>query len=87
MFQQKLRRRAFEWGLVVHATRQSWRHAAEPVLELAIELLPFEFAFITSIDRMERVLDEIGLENVKATIDIFHMWRPGSRRPTALHFK
>ena len=74
MFQQKLLPPSLEWGLVVDATRQVGQHAAQRGLELAIELLPFEFAFIKSIDTMERFLDDIGLENVKATIDISHMW-------------
>jgi sugar phosphate isomerase/epimerase len=74
MFQKKLLPPQSEWDLVVDATRQVGRHAAERGLELAIELLPFEFAFIKSIDDMERFLDEIGLDNVKATIDISHMW-------------
>ena len=74
MFQQKLLQPSHEWGLVVDATRQVGEHAAERGLELAIELLPFEFAFVKSLDAMERFLDEIGLENVKATIDVSHMW-------------
>ena len=44
------------------------------MLELAIELLPFEFAFINSLDAMERFLDDVGLANVKATVDISHFW-------------
>src|SRR5271154_7148904 len=74
MFQQKLLPPSHEWGLVVEATRQVGKHAADRGLELAIELLPFEFAFVKSLDTMERFLDEIGLENVKATIDISHLW-------------
>jgi sugar phosphate isomerase/epimerase len=74
MFQQRLLRPSLEWGLVVDATRQVGQHAAHCKLELAIELLPFEFAFVKSLDTMERLLDEVGLENVKATVDISHMW-------------
>jgi sugar phosphate isomerase/epimerase len=74
MFQQKLLPPSLEWGLVVDATRQVGKHAAERGLELAIELLPFEFAFVKSLDTMERFLDEIGLDNVKATVDVSHMW-------------
>jgi len=74
MFQQRLLPPRLEWGLVVDATRQVGKHAAERGLELAIELLPFEFAFIKSLDTMERFLDEIGLDNVKATVDVSHLW-------------
>jgi len=74
MFQKKLIPAKSEWDLVVDATRQVGKHAAEKRIELAIELLPFEFAFINSLDAMERFLDEIGLVNVKATVDISHFW-------------
>jgi D-psicose/D-tagatose/L-ribulose 3-epimerase len=74
MFQQKLLPPSLEWGMVVEATREVGGQAAGHGLELAIELLPFEFAFINSMETMERFLDEVGLPNVKATIDISHMW-------------
>jgi sugar phosphate isomerase/epimerase len=74
MFQQKLLPPAAEWDLVVDATREVGRHAAERGLELAIELLPFDYAFVRTIETMERFLDAVDLENVKATIDISHMW-------------
>jgi sugar phosphate isomerase/epimerase len=74
MFQRRLLPAESEWKLVVDATQQVGRHAAERRLELAIELLPFEFAFIQTLDDMERFLDDVGLENVKATVDISHFW-------------
>jgi sugar phosphate isomerase/epimerase len=74
MFQKKLIPAKGEWDMVVDATRQVGRHAATRHRELAIELLPFEFAFINSLDTMERFLDEVGLANVKATVDISHFW-------------
>ena len=74
MFQRRLIPADGEWKLVVDATQQVGRRAAERRLELAIELLPFEYAFIRTLDDMERFLDEVGLENVKATVDISHFW-------------
>lgn len=74
MFQQKLLPPSLEWGMVVDATKQVGQHAAERGLELAIELLPFEFAFVNTLEAMERFLDEVSLDNVKATIDISHFW-------------
>ena len=74
MFQKKLIPAKGEWDMVVDATRQVGAHAARRKRELAIELLPFEFAFINSLDTMERFLDEVGLDNVKATVDISHFW-------------
>ena len=74
MFQKKLLPPDQEWAMVVDATRQVGAHAAERGLDLAIELLPFEFAFINTLDAMERFLDAVGLSNVKATVDISHFW-------------
>ena len=74
MFQHRLLPAESEWKLVVDATQQVGRHAADRRLELAIELLPFDFAFIRTLDDMERFLDEVGLANVKATVDISHFW-------------
>jgi D-psicose/D-tagatose/L-ribulose 3-epimerase len=74
MFQQKLLPPQQEWDMVVDATRQVGQHAAERGLELAIEMLPFDFAFVNSLDSMERFLDAVDLRNVKATIDISHFW-------------
>ena len=74
MFQQKLLPPSLEWGMVVDATKQVGQHAVERGLELAIELLPFEFAFINTLDTMERFLDAVGMANVKATVDISHFW-------------
>jgi len=74
MFQHRLVPAESEWKLVVDATQQVGRHAAARGLELAIELLPYEFAFIQTLDDMEHFLDDVGLENVKATVDISHFW-------------
>lgn len=74
MFQKKLIPPKGEWDLVVEATQQVGRHAASRGIELAIELLPFEFCFVNSLDTMERFLDEVGLDNVKACVDISHFW-------------
>jgi D-psicose/D-tagatose/L-ribulose 3-epimerase len=74
MFQQKLLPPSLEWSMVVDATKQVGRRAKERGLEVAIELLPFEFAFVNTLDAMERFLDAVGMANVKATVDISHFW-------------
>jgi D-psicose/D-tagatose/L-ribulose 3-epimerase len=74
LFQKKLIPPSLEWGMVVDATKQVGEHAAARGLELAIELLPFEFAFVNDLDAMERLLDAVGMANVKATVDISHFW-------------
>ena len=74
MFQRRLLPPEREWEAVVDATRQVGRHAAERGLEVAIELLPFEHAFVRTLDDLERLLGEVALPNVKAAIDISHLW-------------
>jgi D-psicose/D-tagatose/L-ribulose 3-epimerase len=74
MFQRRLLPAAYEWERVVDATRRVGARATERGLEVAIELLPFEFAFVRSLYDMERLLDEVGLPNVKAAIDVSHLW-------------
>lgn len=74
MFQHKLLPAAQEWAMAVDAAKQVGRRAGERGLEVAIELLPFEFAFVNTLDAMERFLDAVGLANVKATVDISHFW-------------
>ena len=74
MFQQKLLPASLEWGMAVDATRIVGERAAARRLDLAIEMLPFEFAFVNSMDTMVRFLDAVGLDNVKATTDISHLW-------------
>lgn len=74
MFQRRLLPPAYEWERVVDATRQVGQRAAERDLEVAIELLPFEHAFVSTLEDLERLLDEVGLPNVKTAIDISHLW-------------
>jgi D-psicose/D-tagatose/L-ribulose 3-epimerase len=74
MFQGALIPREEEWKRVVEATHEVGSHAQDAGLELAIELLPFPHAFINDLDSLVRLLDEVALENVKAGVDISHLW-------------
>jgi D-psicose/D-tagatose/L-ribulose 3-epimerase len=74
IFGGKLLPQQLEWQLLVDATRHVGHRAAELGLEVAIELLPFEHAFVRTLDDMERLLDGVGLDNVKAGVDISHLW-------------
>lgn len=74
MFQRRLLPPEREWEAVVDATRQVGSHAAARGLEVAIELLPFEHAFVRTLDDLERLLNEVALPNVNAAIDISHLW-------------
>lgn len=74
MFSQKLLPPADEWARTISATREVGEYAAERNVELAIELLPFPFAFVNSMDALVRFLDDVALDNVKATVDVSHLW-------------
>lgn len=74
VFQQELLPPEWEWGRLVEAVREIGKHASDRGLSVAIELLPFEYAFVNSVDAMVRLLDEVGLECVTAAIDISHFW-------------
>jgi sugar phosphate isomerase/epimerase len=74
LFQRRLLPPEQEWARVVDATRRVGGHAAGRGLEVAIELLPFEHAFVRTLDDLERLLEAVGLPNVKAAIDISHLW-------------
>ena len=74
IFGGKLLPQEQEWERLVDATRQVGEKAADRGLEVAIELLPFEHAFVRTLDDMDRLLGDVGLPNVKACIDISHLW-------------
>jgi sugar phosphate isomerase/epimerase len=63
-----------EWHRLVLATRRIASHAGERQLDVAVELLPFEHALISSLDDMERLFADVDLPNLKAAVDISHLW-------------
>jgi sugar phosphate isomerase/epimerase len=74
IFGGKLLPQEQEWHRLVEGTRQIGEKAAARELEVAVELLPFEHAFVRTLDDMQRLLDDVDLNNVKAGIDISHLW-------------
>jgi D-psicose/D-tagatose/L-ribulose 3-epimerase len=74
VFQQKLLPVDFEWGRLVDAVREIGKHAHDRNVVIAVELLPFEFAFVNSVDAMIRLLDSVEIDEVTAAIDISHFW-------------
>jgi D-psicose/D-tagatose/L-ribulose 3-epimerase len=74
VFQGELLPREWEWARLVEAVREVGEHAASRRIEIAVELLPFRYAFINSLDSMVRLLEEVGLVGVTAAIDISHLW-------------
>jgi D-psicose/D-tagatose/L-ribulose 3-epimerase len=61
----------WEWG--VQHVREIGEYAAESDIEIALELEPFRLSLLNSVPKMARFIDECGLPNVKANIDISHL--------------
>lgn len=61
----------WEWG--VEGVRRIGEYAGERGLEIALELEPFRLSLLNSVPRMGQFIDDCGLENIKANIDISHL--------------
>lgn len=62
-----------QWQTGVEAVRRLGQRAGELGLEIVVELEPFPLSLVNSIDTMVRFLDDVGLESVKANIDVSHL--------------
>ena len=65
---------AEQWELGVEAVRMLGRRAADLDLEIALELEPFPLSLINNVDTMVKFLDDVGLPNVLANLDISHLY-------------
>ena len=61
----------WEWG--VEHVREIGEYAAKDGIEIALELEPFRLSLLNSVPKMARFIDDVGLGNVKANIDISHL--------------
>ena len=61
----------WDWG--VQHVKEIGEYAAESGIEIALELEPFRLSLLNSVPEMARFIDECGLPNVKANIDISHL--------------
>ena len=62
-----------QWHLGTSAVAELGRRASELGLEIVLELEPFPLSLVNNVDTMVRFLDDVGLENVKANLDISHL--------------
>ena len=62
-----------QWQLGADAVRLLGQRAAELDLEIVLELDPFALSLVNNVDTMVRFLDDVGLPNVKANLDISHL--------------
>ena len=48
-------------------------HAESLGLEIALELEPYEWAYVNSVDEMVRLLDDVDVPAMKANADLAHL--------------
>lgn len=61
----------WEWG--VEHVKEIGEYAAKFGIEIALELEPFRLSLLNSVPKMAKFIDDVGLPNVKANIDISHL--------------
>lgn len=61
----------WEWG--VECLRELGEYAGERDLDIALELEPFRLSLLNSVPEMARFIDDVGMDNVKANIDVSHL--------------
>jgi sugar phosphate isomerase/epimerase len=64
---------AEQWGWAVDSLRSLGAHACVLGLKIVIELEPFPLSLVRDIDTMVRFLDDVGLAEVQANIDVSHL--------------
>ncbi|MGH7136130.1 MAG: sugar phosphate isomerase/epimerase family protein [Pirellulales bacterium] len=62
-----------QWQTGAEAVRRLGQRAGELGLEIVLELEPFPLSLLNSIDTIVRFLDDVGMNAVKANIDISHL--------------
>ncbi len=63
-----------QWSFAIDNVRQVAAHAQSLGVEIALELEPFEYAIVNSIELMVRFLDEVDSPAMKANADLAHLW-------------
>lgn len=63
-----------EWETAVHSTRELAKYARSQSITLAIEPLNrFESFMVTNLEKAERFIADVAVENLKVHLDTFHM--------------
>jgi D-psicose/D-tagatose/L-ribulose 3-epimerase len=73
-----------QWQTAVTNVREVATHAESIGLLVALELEPYEWAYVNSVDEMVRFLDAVGAEAMMANADLAHLW-PMNIDPEELH--
>ena len=63
-----------QWGWAVENLREIAKQADSLGIEIALELEPYEWAYVNSVDEMVRMLDDVDVAAMKANADLAHLW-------------
>jgi sugar phosphate isomerase/epimerase len=58
----------------VENLREIALHAQSNGLEIALELEPYPWAYVNTVDEMVRFLDDVDVPAMKANADLAHLW-------------
>ena len=62
-----------QWKSAVEGLQTLGEHAVGLGLEIAVEIEPFQLSIVNSIEKMSRLLNDVGSKAVGANIDISHL--------------
>jgi sugar phosphate isomerase/epimerase len=62
-----------QWQWAVNGIRTLGEYAKTLDLKIVIELEPFPMSLVNDVETMVRLLDDVGLANVQANIDVSHL--------------
>lgn len=62
-----------QWAWAVETVQECGRYAAEKGIEIVLELEPFRMSLLNSVPKMANFIDDVGMPNVLANIDISHL--------------
>jgi len=77
IWQQEIIPASDQWADAVRNTREVSRYAETLGIEIALELEPWKFAFLNSIDSAIRFMDEVAADACKVNLDLSHLWPMG----------
>jgi sugar phosphate isomerase/epimerase len=63
-----------QWGWAVENVRAVAQHAESLGIEIALELEVYEWSYVNNVDEMVRFLDDVGVDAMKANVDLNHLW-------------
>jgi sugar phosphate isomerase/epimerase len=63
-----------QWDTAVTNVREVATHAESLGLQVALELEPYDWAYVNSVEEMVRFLDAVGAEAMMANADLAHLW-------------